>query len=217
MVSLLAGCAALPERPAVENPRAVWQERQANLTRLDSWELRGRLALRAGDEGGHASVNWVHERATDRIDLAGPFGGGRVRVTRDAGGASLRDANGKLYLDVSMQELVARNTGWMLPLEGMNYWVLGVPQPGAPARETLDEFGRLKALAQLGWEINFLEYNEQGAVELPRRIFMQRTGDASTASVLEVRLVIERWTLGSAAPLARADRAVARAATTPLP
>ncbi len=93
-----------------------------------------------------------------------------------------------------------RTTGWRVPLDGLNYWVLGLPAPDAAASEELDSRGRLKTLAQSGWDIRFLEYTRYGSFDLPSKLFMKRQNAGVEASpvkdaALEVRLIVERWTL----------------------
>ncbi len=193
LLSLLAACAALPERPPVENPQAEWRARQAALAHLNAWDIRGRLAVHTAEEGFQASLTWVREADRHRIDLAGPLGGARVRLTQDKNGAELRDSSDKVYRDTSAQQLLLRTTGWQLPLEGLNFWVLGLPAPAPITKSELDEWGRLRTLEQRGWEIRFLEYATYGAYELPTRVFIKRQVDAGAA--LDVRLVIETWTL----------------------
>lgn len=193
-IVLFAGCATVPDRPPVEDAAIAWNARQVRLGQLETWDLRGRLALRTAEEGAHASLHWTRRREIHRLSLAGPFGGGRVRVTYDGNGAELRESGGKVYRNASVQELVARATGWWLPLDGLNYWVLGLPAPDASARRLLDPWGRLKTLEQLGWSIDFLEYVREGDYELPRRLFIKRASGVSDET-LEVRLVIEAWAL----------------------
>lgn len=193
LVVLLSACVAVPLRPPVANPPAVWQARQASLRYVQVWELRGRLAIRTADEGFQASLRWVRDAERHRLELAGPLGGGRVRLTQDKRGAELRDAKDKVYRDSSAQNLLMRATGWNVPLEGLNYWVLGLPAPGAVTRSEIDEWGRLKALEQDGWEISFVEYADSGAFELPSRVFVKRSADSAAGAPLEVRLVIEKW------------------------
>ena len=196
---LLAGCASVPELPPVADPQATWQARQARLGDLAAWELRGRLVLRAEDEGAHASLHWVRRGEAHRLSLAGPFGGGRVRVTFDAQRAELREANGNVHYDESAQGLLARTTGWWLPVEDLNFWVLGLPAPGSRARTELDARGRLRLLEQQGWRIEFLEYAVVNGYELPRRLFVRRTADAAADhGRLEARIAIEHWTLPGA-------------------
>jgi outer membrane lipoprotein LolB len=192
----MAGCAAVPERPAVEDREVEWQSRQAALRHLVAWELRGRLALRTDEEGANASVRWKHEGDRNQVDLAGPFGGGRVRVTQDVNGAELRDAGGKIYRDAMLGDLLARVTGWRLPIESLRYWIVGLPEPNAAQRRTLDAWGRLQTLAQSGWEVQFLEYTTQGAFEVPRRLFIKRANSAGDDRLIEARFVIDSWTIG---------------------
>lgn len=189
----VGGCVSVPSRPPVENPSATWQVRRSQLTQVNVWDLRGRLALRADDQGAHASLRWVRDRERHRMSLAGPFGGGSVRLTYDQRGAELRDAEGEILHGATMQQLLLRATGWNLPIEGLNYWVLGLPDPGAPAHSTLDEWGRLKLLEQLGWNVEFIEYTQAGEYELPKRVFIRHTQRNVTDSDIEARLVIEAW------------------------
>lgn len=197
---LLAGCATSPERPAASDPQAAWLERQLALASIDSFELRGRLALRRGDEGVQVSLNWLLEPDRQRLDLAGPFGGGRVRATETRQGAELRDSNNRIYRDISMRELLARRTGWWLPLDAFRFWVVGMPAPFGTHESEVDEYGRLKSLKQLGWKINFLEYTSVGHYELPRRLFIERNPAPAGDEVLEARIVIEQWTPNVGAP-----------------
>jgi outer membrane lipoprotein LolB len=184
----------------VDNPSAVWQARQSQLTRLNTWDLRGRLALRTDRQGANASLRWVRDHERHRMNLAGPFGGGRVRLTYDRGGAELRDADGEIYRGASMQQLLLRATGWNLPIEGMNYWVLGLPDPDVPAHSTLDAWGRLKLLDQLGWDIRFLEYTEVDGYELPKLVFIRHTPVGAADADVEARLAIETWEVRKTGP-----------------
>jgi outer membrane lipoprotein LolB len=193
VLAALSGCAGLPQRAPAENPSAAWQTRQFQLAQLNVWDLRGRLALRADDQGANASLRWVRDRERHRLNLAGPFGGGRVRLTYDRNGAELRDAGGETYHGATMQQLLLRATGWNLPIEGLNYWVLGLPDPGVPSHSTLDEWGRLKLLEQLGWDVEFIEYTQAGEYELPKRVFIRRKQRNASDGDIEARLVIETW------------------------
>lgn len=202
---LAVGCATVGDRPALDDAAAVWQARQARLTPLKSWNIQGRLSARTPTEGWHASLRWVRNDQRHHIDLWGPLGRGHLRLTQDRYGARLRDADHNTYWAESGQQLLFDTTGWWLPLDGLNYWVLGLPVPETPAEHALDQQGRLKSLNQLGWQINFLRYRRHGAYEFPSKLFIRRRlGNPGTVAfddetlnepILEVRLVIERWTI----------------------
>jgi outer membrane lipoprotein LolB len=189
----LAGCAVAPSRPPVSDPQAAWTAHRAALARIQTWDVRGRVAVRSGDDGVQASLLWVRESDLQRIELTGPFGGGRVRLIQNRDGAELHDTDNRVYRDSSLQRLLQRRVGWDLPISELNYWMLGLPAPGAVTGMELDEWGRLKVLQQSGWEIRLLEYSQQDGVELPSRLFVRRV-ETSTAP-MEARLVVEKWTI----------------------
>jgi len=197
----LAGCTTLPSLPPPsENPAATWQARRLALAPLTHWTIQGRLALRTADNGGQASLQWVRDQDRHTIDITGPLGRGHMRLTQDRDGAELRDADQKTWYAPSAQQLLFRTTGWFIPLDGLNYWMLGLPAPDSTATQDLDDWGRLKNLRQSGWDIRFLEYTRIGAVDLPSKLFVKKLaeaagGDDPKNTTLEVRLLIEHWAL----------------------
>ncbi len=202
--TLAAGCSTVAERPTLpQDPSVAWRARQSRLSTVDVWEIQGRISARTATEGWQASLRWVRDGERHSIDLWGPLGRGHVQLTQDDSGARLRDAKNRIYSADTSQQLLLDTTGWRLPLEGLIYWVLGLPVPGAPATQALDESGRLKSLDQLGWQVRFLRYQRRGGYEFPGKLFMRRRltsadpqtadGSESNGPLLEVRLVIERW------------------------
>lgn len=194
----VTACVSTPARPPVADPAQVWQARRLALTPLNVWEIQGRLALKTADEGWQVALHWIRAADQHDIDLSGPLGGGRVRVTQDRNGARLRDSEQRTYYAANARQLLQRATGWDMPIDGLNYWVLGVPAPGVPWHERLDQWGRLQTLEQLGWDVRFLEYTRQGNYELPSKLFITRRlgdsdGRALQRDTLELRLVIQRW------------------------
>jgi len=204
LLLLLGGCASIPERPPVSDVDAAWATRQQALTPIRNWEINGRLSMSAAKDGWQASLRWQHRNHRQTINLAGPFGGGALRLTQDEHGATLRDAEQNTHRAHDVQTLMYKMTGWDVPLDGLHYWVLGVPMPDIPREEALDPWGRPTKMKQLGWNIEFLEYAQVDGYDLPVKLFLKRKlpgvdngeidgppGDA----VLEVRLVISRWML----------------------
>jgi len=201
LAALVAGCAtAPPPSPPVANPAAAWQARQAELKPVIAWKIQGRLAMRSDEEGWQATVYWTRDGERQRIDLAGPLGRGHLRLVQDGQSAELRDADQRTWHADNAEQLLYRTTGWRVPLDGLNYWVRGLPAPDTAAIEELDNRGRLKSLVQSGWDIRFLEYTPYGSFDLPSKLFMKRQANGANDSpaknsALEVRLIIERWTL----------------------
>jgi outer membrane lipoprotein LolB len=205
VVVLAAGCATVERRLPLEDATAAWELRQSRLNTVKVWDIQGRLSARTPHEGWQASLRWVRDHERHHIDLWGPLGRGHVRLIQDHSGATLQDADLNTYWAENGQQLLFETTGYWLPLDGLNYWVLGVPVPELAGQHALDESGRLRTLQQLGWDIRFLRYKRAGVHEFPSKVFIRRQlnerGHAlgrdgnSNAPTLEVRLVIERWTL----------------------
>ena len=199
------GCATAPLLPPVDDPVATWLSRQAELQPVTSWKIQGRVAMRSASEGWQASLIWERESDRHRVDITGPLGRGHLRLLQDSRGAELRDADNRTWKAKNAEQLLFRKTGWLMPLDGMYHWVLGLPAPGAAANHELDGQGRLSKLVQSGWEIEYLEYARYGSLDLPSKMFIKRQGAGKNTidpnnSLLEVRLAIESWTFAKRVP-----------------
>lgn len=190
-VGVLTGCAGVPPLAPVSDPEAAWARHEARLQNVNDWHLTGRLALRTENEGWHASLDWQQQDDGYLMRLRAPLGSGSLQLQGDAGWVVLRTSNGEEAVSTDPEGLLLQQLGWQVPVSNLRYWVRGLPAPGAASRK-LDEHGHLARLWQNGWEIEFLDYGQVGAVYLPGRVFA-RFGDA------EVRLVVGNWDL-SAAP-----------------
>lgn len=200
LVAFIAGCATPVAPPPAADVDAAWRLRQTTLTPVTVWNVRGRMALRAADQGWHATLNWERDGERHRLDFTGPLGRGHLRLVQDGHGAELRDAEQRTWHADNAETLLYRATGWRVPLDGLNYWIVGLAAPGSVSNQQLDPQGRLKRLAQSGWDIQFLEYTHYGSFDLPSKLYITRQGNRMEDNpagdeVLEVRLSIERWTL----------------------
>ena len=206
VIILLTGCVTWPpSQPEFEN-QAAWNKRLVKLSPIRNWELTGRMSLRNDEEAYQASLRWIRKQSRHRIDLTGPFGRGYISLRQDRSGAEMRDSDKNIFRAKNVETLLRQRTGWDIPLQGMEYWVLGLPMPDQVKKMRLDRRGRLKHLSQKGWYIRFIQYRQYGDIELPRKIFLSKSrGDGSAGEVahrvLEVRLVINYWQLP---PTARA-------------
>lgn len=184
LLSLLGACAQL-------QPRTVggWQPPD-----WPAWSLRGRIAVHAGEQGWHASLSWRQTAAGYQLELSGPLGQGAVRMTGDAVGVTLERADGLRDWAPDADDLLVHNTGWILPVSGLRYWVQGRAVPGRPADWERDTDGRPLRLRQDGWDIRYSSYQDQpGRAPLPKRIDLERDG-------IRARLLIDAWTGPAATP-----------------
>lgn len=193
---LCTSCATPLPRPPADRLQQIWQARETALAPIRNWELRGRLAVRADERGGQASLSWKRDDAQHTIRLNGPLGRGVVRVTQNETGAQLQDSEQRVFHAANAEELLYRYTNWRLPLTNLNFWVRGVPVPDLPSSRELDNAGRLKTLRQQGWEVQYQDYVQSGIHELPSRLTLIHSLDPTNLDMpatMEVRLVIDRW------------------------
>lgn len=183
-VVALASCRTIP----VHEPAAAqsWEARRPQLQRLQRFELKGRVAVAAAGEGFNARLRWSQAGNQTNLSLDGPLGAGGVQVTSDGSALSVVTSNGqRLDSEAARAELRSR-LGFDPPLSSLRYWILGVPEPGPPAQESLDPQQRLSTLEQNGWQINYTDYAAVNGGWLPSKLTLQRDN-------VRLRVVVDGW------------------------
>lgn len=175
---LLAGCASAP--PATQP--LVSLEAAAN------FDVTGRVAVKYDDQGFSGGFHWTHDGHSDDIYLMTPLGQAVARIFRDASGVTLTTQEGKQLKARDPESLTREALGWSLPVEGLQFWILGRPAPGPKPVAIRDAENRLARLEQDTWGIEYLGYRAAESGALPGKMRLTR-GD------LEIRLVIDRWRL----------------------
>lgn len=181
---LLAGCAQWPGFAPAE-PRPVL----ALSVAPEVFRLEGRVSVKAGEESFSGGLAWRRAGASEELLLNTPLGQGVAELRGDPEGVTLTDAKGRQFRAVDADTLVREALGLELPLKGLVWWVVGHPRPGAAYRAEADDAGRLGALEQDDWRIEFSRYAEQGRATLPGKLVARR------GEQLEVRLVVDTWEL----------------------
>ena len=185
LVLALAGCQTVPVSSA---PSVAWSVRRPSLQNLSRFGLNGRVAVAVGKQGFNAGLRWTQSASVTRLALTGPLGAGGVEVTADGGSLSVVTSSGKRLGDADARAELEDKLGFEPPLTSLRYWVLGVPDPGAPASVQLDSEQRLNQLTQDGWQIDYTGYMPVGAEWLPRLLTLHR-------AQVRVRMVVDGWQL----------------------
>ncbi|MEL7185008.1 MAG: lipoprotein insertase outer membrane protein LolB [Pseudomonadota bacterium] len=185
-VALLAGCATTPKN-AVDLPDiSTWELRQQVLGDVEYWQFRGRIAVKAGDEGFNAKFNWTQNGENFDATVSGPLGVGKVLIEGDGNRIVLTDKDGeKMVLDNPEADLWYRY-GWTIPVNSLRFWALGIPDPGVRAVTEFDEAGRLAHMEQSRWRVDISRYREAAGQIMPRTL-------TATNPDTRVRMVIDRW------------------------
>lgn len=146
------------------------------------FELNARLAARYRDESFSGNVAWRHARGSDEMLISSPVGAGVARIVREGETVVLTTSEPSSYRARDAETLTEKVLGFRLPLTGLADWVRGRPSPGAPYQIDRSPDGRVKALRQRGWDVQYLEFQD----ELPSRLRLVYPG-------IELRLAISEW------------------------
>ena len=189
-VVVVAGCRTVPV--AVQPPASgaqPWDVTRPALQGHDHFQLQGRVAVAAGKDGFSAALSWTQAGTVSQVSLEGPLGAGAMQITANGDNLSILNSHGDhLDSDAARADLEAR-LGFEPPLGSLRYWILGVPDPATPAKESLDpQQQRLQSLSQDGWQVDYAGYMPNGGGWLPSRLTVQRKG-------VRVRVVVNDWHL----------------------
>ncbi len=173
---MLSACATPSRAPIAVDPE-----------RVSAFDLIGRVNVRVESKSYPGRIHWQHGPEADELWLYSPVGSGIARMRQDASGAVLIASDGKEYRASDLKLLTRSVLGWDLPLDGLQYWVRGLPWPALDAIEQqYDANGRPKLLRQGGWQVAYLDWSPAGVSGLPSRVDLSGEG-------LRVQLVIEEW------------------------
>lgn len=152
-----------------------------------SFELAGRLSARQGGDALAASFRWSHERERDQLDLDSPLGQTIARLTGDAAGVRLQTSDGRVETANDWSSLTTRALGLPLPVEGLAFWIQGLPRDGAPASVERGADGMPSVLRQDGWVVVYQAF-ERGADGVPRPLRL-----TLAYPDVELRIAVDSW------------------------
>jgi outer membrane lipoprotein LolB len=146
------------------------------------FDLAGRIAARYGNDAFTGNIGWRHAGRGDELLISTPMGQGVARIVREGDAVQLTTAEGKTYRAPDAESLTERTLGFRLPLEGLADWVQGRASPDMPARVDKGADGKLRALEQRGWKVEYQQYEGE------RPALMRLTYQG-----IELRLAISQW------------------------
>jgi outer membrane lipoprotein LolB len=167
---LLAGCFNNVQPDLAGNSEQAqrgWEARRAGLQKLHAFTLQGRMA-ETGLVSFGGTLSWMQDGEAFQARFFGPLGVGAVAISGTPEEMEVRSKDGSVRTR-DPEGYMQQQFGWSLPLRGLRYWVLGLPAPGGQPRLKLDESGRILALKQDGWQLDYTEYQDVNGLGLPRR------------------------------------------------
>jgi outer membrane lipoprotein LolB len=188
-LALAAGCVSRPLLSPQNLPLTSWPVRRAQLQRIASFALNGRLAATNGKQGFSAGMHWEQRGPDANVQISGPLGFGGARIQQMGTQLRITTSDGRTLEGDAAQAQLANMLGFDPPLQSLRFWVLGVADPNSPgAQRSLDAQQRLASLQQDGWQIQYDEYTAVQRQWLPRRLTV-------THDHLRLKLIINAWQL----------------------
>jgi len=179
--ALVAGCATLP--PGGDD--MSYAQRRDHLAQIDTWELRGRIAVNTGEQAFQGRFQWSQHPERLALSVRGPLGTNVLRVSGPRDSLTI-EARGEVWTLEAPESQLSELVGWWLPVTSFPSWLLGIPDPAYAARERMSRDGVLESLAQRLWQLDYASYQLVAGVLIPRRIDLRH-------DQLEFRIVVDSW------------------------
>ena len=181
----ISGCATTPALQAPVDP-VRYQAHLEKLQAMMAFQLSGRIGVRYDNEGFSGAIRWQHTALEDNILILSPLGQGVARIVRDKAGVTLTTSQQEIYHDIDAESLTQAVLGWRLPLQQLQYWVLGRDAPALPAQKQWNGDNQLSQLQQGDWQITYSDYQEVRNMALPGKIIIHHQR-------AEIKLIVNRW------------------------
>ena len=186
IVLLINGCTQLPEKLGDSNS-SRWLEHQVALSTIQSWNIKGRIAIRNSKESGTLTMYWSQQGSIYELRFIAPFGQGTYLFKGSDTGVSMLGPKDTYLTASTAEELMYQNLGWYVDLNGLKYWIRGMPEPGVSHNQLLlDEKGRLLDMQQSGFNVNVGRYTELNGVSLPEKLSVKN-------DTIQLKLIIQSW------------------------
>lgn len=176
------GCAQQNVKP-VENyglvhPKALYS--------LEHWVAEGRVAVRSPKESFSASLLWTHQQdvedVEDVLELTGPFGQGRVRITVRKEIVIVDEGNRQQKYYQPVEKVFKSFFSVNVPVDSLRYWLLGVPSPG------LSYELNNKGFLQAGWQVEYSLLQKAGSFYLPKKMRLNH-------QQVKIKIIVDQWNI----------------------
>ncbi|MEX3592910.1 MAG: lipoprotein insertase outer membrane protein LolB [Burkholderia sp.] len=168
--ALLVGCAA--QRALVPASGSTAPAADV-ITTQATHAYTGRFAVRYDDRLGktqnvYGNFAWQETGNAITLELRSPLGQTLAIVHSSPQNASLEIPGRAPHDATNISQLMRATLGFVLPLNGLRYWMLPQPSPYTPADVVRESGTQIKQIRQDGWTIDYLAYADVPATSVKR-------------------------------------------------
>lgn len=191
-IVILSACSSIKDTPVENIPlNQTINERNQQLSKLDSWTIAGKIAFINSKERHSASLHWQknHALETESLNLSTLFGIKILELKREKSNFNV-EVDGEHYQTQDLDNLIYRLTGLNLPTRAMNNWLKGIAylpsdkiiyNERTQLPETLTSQYNNKY-----WQIKYSKYHHIGAFQLAKQLTISQDD-------LRIKIVIHSW------------------------
>lgn len=192
----LAGCQSFTPKsntqitPSNADPATLKlaKKHSENLAKFNKWQAKGKIKITVDGDPQSASFDWQQFKQNYAINFFGPFGYGNSWLRRTSKGVTLEVPEQPPQWAPTPEQLLQQTVGWQVPISALQYWIKGLPAPGAILdQQQLTPYGAFSALQQQGWNIQLSRHQRHNNLWLPGKLTASRQG-------VTVLVIIKQWT-----------------------
>ncbi len=206
LVSLLISACSLtdPQSHLIPTPPTVplaqrlqvWKKQRALILASPYFYQNSRIGITTDTDSATATLDWTYSDPHHyQLELADPLSFGDLILTKNNHHTVIH-YNQEYFEGDHPQALIQRLTQLRLPIEPLQYWIRGLPDPQFPIEEhELNTQGLSESFRQQDWRLRYTAYQSLPsphrpglAVYLPGVITLQ-------GPHLAIKIKINRWAL----------------------
>lgn len=152
------------------------------------WTIDGRIAFKSPEEKFSASMTWQQNNQDYLLRLSKLIGGTLLTMQK-SGERVLLEVDDNTFTDTNAERLIYQNTGWIIPVEDLKFWVSGRLNPDGSAvkSQQRDDNGRLWSFtSDNGWRVKYQNYKVFSGTALPHNILLSK-------NKLQLKIRITNW------------------------
>ena len=181
----LSACATAPSKIVpIDNVNLAWENRKSSLYKQDKWVAHLSLIGVAKQEKFKTRIIWQQIDQNYQIKLRDYIGRTVAIIDGSPQKVIVKTSKGQRYEDNDAETLIYGLFGLRIPVEGMRYWLRGVPQPEEEYQAlNLRADGLAESMRQVGWQLSYQDYANNQTLKLPTRALFEYDDLALTVKV----------------------------------
>ncbi len=189
---LLIGCETAPPKITYTEVPDGWASRIQQLNTVDTWELKGKLAVIQADRSDSLLINkWLQRKQAFDIHVSSALLGiGATQISGTPQHLTLAQPDEPVLYSDNPEGLLTEALGWSLPLNSIHHWMKGVPAPDQPATIRFDDAGNPHEIVQSQWLVRLDRFQAVDQLVLPKKITLTR-------DQVKVKVVVTEWSIAS--------------------